>query len=133
MIDVQAELYTIGRKAVLEQYPEVELSSTLTLKPTKFPYVSIIEEDNAVFKRTSDSKRLENHARIMLQVDVYTTGNRKQQEARAIIGVIDETYGNIGLRRTMLSPTLNYNDTSVYRMTARYECIVSKDKEIYRR
>ena len=31
MIDVQAELYTIGRKAVLEQYPEVELSSTLTL------------------------------------------------------------------------------------------------------
>ena len=132
MIDVQAELYTIGRNAVLEQFPDAVLSSTETLKPVRFPYVSIIEEDNSVYKRTSDSRKIENHARLMIQVDCYTTGDRKQQVARSIMGIIDETYGNIGLRREMLFPTINYNDTSIYRMTARYTCVVSDKKEIYR-
>lgn len=132
MIDVQAELYTIGRKAVIEEYPDAELSSTQTLKPVRFPYVSIIEIENSVYRRTSDSRAIENHARIGLQVDVYTTGDRKQQEARNIMAIIDNAYGNIGLRRIMLYPTNNYNDTSVFRMTARYECVVSTNKEIYR-
>lgn len=133
MIDVQAELYTIGRKAVLDKYPNAELSSTLTLKPERFPYVSIIEQDNRVYGATRDSKSLENHAEIMLEVTVYTTGERKQQECRAIIGEIDKEYGKIGLQRMMLNPVTNYNDTQIYRMIARYRAVISKNKEIYRR
>lgn len=132
MIDVQAEIYTIGRNAVLDKYPDVELSSTLTLKPSRFPYVSIIEEDNSVYASTSDSRKIENHARIMIQVDVYATGDRKQQIARDIMSIIDTAYGNIGLRRIMLYPTTNYNDTSVFRMTGRYSFVVDENKNIYR-
>lgn len=133
MIDVQAELYTIGRQAVLDKFPNAELSSTVTLKPTRYPYVAIVEQDNRVYRATSDSESLENHAEIMLEVTVYTTGERKQQECRAIMGEIDKEYGKIGLQRMMLNPVTNYNDTQVYRMIARYRAVISKNKEIYRR
>ena len=133
MVDVQAELYTIGRNVVLDKYPNAELSSTYTLKPTRFPYVSIIEQDNRVYRATSDSDDLENHAEIMLEVTVYTTGDRKQQVCREIIGEIDKEYGKIGLQRMSLNPVTNYNDTQIYRMVARYRAVISKNKEIYRR
>lgn len=133
MIDVFAELYTIGRNAVIEEYPNAEVSSTQTLKPTHFPYTSIIEGDNSVYSPTRDSARMENHAQIMLEVQVYTTGDSKQTDCRAIIGVIDRVYGNIGLQRIMMSPVTNYNDTTKYRMVARYTGIISRNKEIYRR
>lgn len=133
MIDVQAELYTIGRQAVLDKFPNAELSSVFTLKPTRFPYVSIIEQDNRVYGATRDSANIENHAEIMLEVTVYTTGDKKQQECRAIIAEIDKEYGKIGLQRMMLNPVTNYNDTQIYRMIARYRAVISKNKEIYRR
>jgi len=133
MIDVQAELYTIGREAILTEHSNVTMSSTVTLKPSDFPFVSIVEEDNAVYKRTSDSARIENHAEVMIEVNVYTTGNSKQQDARSIMATLDKKYGDIGLQRMMLSPVPNYNDTTIYRLIARYRGIISTKKEIYRR
>ena len=133
MIDVQAELYTIGRQAILEEHKEVTLSSTTTLKPTSFPFVSIVEKDNAVYARTRDSRNIENHAEIMIEVNVYTTGDNKQQYARSIMATLDAKYGAIGLQRMMMNPIPNYNDTTIYRLIARYRGIISTNKEIYRR
>ena len=133
MIDVQAELYTIGREAILTQYPKTEVSSTYTLQPTKFPFVSIIEGDNAVYKATSDSARLENHASIMIEVNIYTTGDSKQSLARGIMAALDSKYSGLGLERIMMNPITNYNDTTVYRIVARYRGIISTNKQIYRR
>ena len=133
MIDVQAELYTIGRGAVKAVYPDVEVSSTYNLAPSEFPFVSIVEGDNSVYRQTMDSARIENHANIMLEVNVYTTGDNKQSMARSIMAVLDEKYGVIGLERMMMNPITNFNDTTVYRIVARYRGIISTKKEIYRR
>ena len=133
MIDVQAELYTIGRNAVIAEYPDAEVSAATLLQPSKFPCVSIVEASNKVFRQTSDSARIENHAEIMIEVNVFATGDRKQQDCRAIMNVIDTKYGNIGLERIMMYPIDNFNDTTVYRMVARYRGVISVNKEIYRR
>ena len=133
MIDVQSELYTIGREAIITDYPETEVSSTYNLQPSKFPFASIVEIDNSVYTPTSDSARVENHANITLEVQIYTTGANKQSEARGILSSLDEKYGGIGLTRMMSSPVTNLNDTNVYRLVARYRGIISINKEIYRR
>lgn len=133
MIDVQAELYTIGRQAIVEAFPDVEVSSTAVLKPEHIPFVTIIEQDNSTFYRTSDSENIENHAEVMIEVQAWTEGNDKQSKCRSIMNVIDEAYGKIGLRRLMLSPVTNYNETQLYRMVARYRAVISKEKQIYRR
>lgn len=133
MIDVQPELYTIARNALLEKVPTAETSSTYTLKPSHFPFASIEESDNSVYRRTSDSADIENHAEIMIEINTYAVGDDKMRVCRDMMGAIDEAYGKIGLQRIAMLPVINYSDTSVYRLTARYRGIISKNKEIYRR
>lgn len=133
MIDVQSEIYTIGRDAILTDYPETEISSTYNLQPSKFPFASIVEIDNSVYTPTSDSARVENHANITIEVNVYATGNDRQSKARGILSSLDKKFGGIGLTRMMSNPVTNLYDANVYRIVARYRGIISTNKEIYRR
>ena len=70
----------------------------------------------------------------MYQVDVYSNLNKgKKVQAKAIASMIDVLFSVNGFTRTFSNPVQNLADPTIYRITARYNAVVSKDKVVYRR
>ena len=134
MIDIESALFTKVAIAVRLEYPEAYVSDEYVSQPPRFPAVSIVEQDNSVLFQGRDSGNIENYADVMYQVDVYSNRNTgKKAECKAMIAFIDEQFTNLGFTRTFLNPVQNMNNTTIYRMTARYVAVVSKDQYIHRR
>lgn len=134
MIDIENELFTIISTDLRATYTDIFITGEYVKSPPSFPCVSIIEEDNQIYRNTRDSSNIENHVQVVYEVNVYsnkTTG--KKSECKAIISQIDKQMGRLGFTRTLLTPIPNELDATIYRMTARYRAIVSKDNMIYRR
>jgi hypothetical protein len=134
MIDIENELFTIISTDLRATYTDIFITGEYVKSPPSFPCVSIIEEDNQIYRNTRDSSNIENHVQVVYEVNVYsnkTTG--KKSECKAIISQIDKQMGRLGFTRTLLTPIPNELDATIYRMTARYRAIVSKENMIYRR
>ena len=134
MIDIENELFTIISTDLRATYTDIFITGEYVKSPPSFPCVSIIEEDNQTYRNTRDSSNIENHVQVVYEVNVYsnkTTG--KKSECKAIISQIDKQMGRLGFTRTLLTPIPNELDATIYRMTARYRAIVSKENMIYRR
>lgn len=139
MIDAETEIFNTIATVLREKYSSIFITGEYVPSPSSFPCVSIIEEDNQVWKNSRDSSNTENHVQVIYEVNVYSnkiTG--KKSQCKEIIAVIDSTMQDMGFTRTMLGPIPNEDGTaSIYRMTARYRAIigVSDDGEylIYRR
>ena len=77
---------------------------------------------------------MENHSTLMYEVNVYSNKKTgKKTECKKIITLVDEAMSALGFTRIMLQPIPNMDDATIYRMTARYRAVVSKDKVIFRR
>ena len=110
------------------------MSGEYVKSPPSFPAVSFVEMDNSVYASTQTGVGVENHASLMYEVNVYSNKTKgKKSECREIIALIDEEMANLGFTRIMLQPIPNMDDATIYRITARYKAVVSKDKTIYRR
>ena len=134
MIDIENEILDEVFKRLSAAFPKVNLASEYVRAPAAFPHVSVFEADNAVLKRTRDSSNVENHAVLMYEANVYSNkASGKKQECRKIAMALDEVMAGMGFTRTMMNHIPNLNDASIYRITARYTAIVSKNKTIYRR
>lgn len=134
MINIENDVFNIVSTKVREKYPDIYMSGEYVKSPPTFPAVSLIEMDNSVYEKTQTSGENENHASLMYEVNVYSNRvTRKKSECKAIITLIDEEMIALGFSRTMLQPIPNMDDATIYRMTARYKAVVSKDKTIYRR
>lgn len=76
----------------------------------------------------------ENHAAIFYVVEVYSNKSAgKKREARQIMSLADDTMQRLGFVRVSLNSIPNALDNTVFRLTARYEAVVSRTKTIYRR
>lgn len=136
MIDVESQVFTLIATALREEYgaSNIFVAGEYVSQPSKFPAILIVEQENTVYRRGSDSERIENFADVMYQVDVYSNKNKgKKAECKEIIGKIDALFAQMGFTRTFLNPVQNMNDATIYRMTARYTAVVSRDEIIYRR
>jgi len=134
MIDVESQVFQACADAFHAAYPNGYIAGEYVSKPPKFPAVSVVEMDNTVLERGIDSGDIENFADVMYQVDVYSNLNKgKKAQAKAIIALIDEQLVHFGFTRSFLNPIQNFNDATIYRMTARYRAVVGKDHYIYRR
>ena len=134
MINIENEIFDIVSKKVRSEYPDIYMSGEYVKSPPSFPSVSLIEMDNTVYDITQTSGENENHASLMYEVNVYSNRvTRKKSECKSIITLIDEEMISLGFSRIMLQPIPNMDDATIYRMTARYKAVVSKDKKIYRR
>ena len=134
MIDVENEVFSLIATALRAAYDDIYITGEYVSQPPKFPAVFIVEMDNTVYERGTDSGSIENFANVMYQVDVYSNLNRgKKLECKTIIGMIDALFAANGFTRTSLSPVQNMNDPTVYRMTGRYQAVVGKDMNVYRR
>lgn len=134
MIDIESEVFQTVADAFRAAYPNGFIAGEYVSQPPKFPAVSLVEMDNTVYERGSDSGDIENFVTVMYQVDVYSNLNMgKKAQTKAIVALIDEEMERMGFTRTFLNPVQNMNDATIYRMTGRYRGVVSKDHLIYQR
>lgn len=116
------------------QFPGIWMSGRATDQPSEYPAVTLVERDNAVLREMSSVQSPEMAATVMYQADVYSNlvGGAKL-EARKILQVLDEVMTGMGFARISLSPVDNLQDSTIYRLVARYEATVDRDLWIYRR
>lgn len=134
MINIENDVFDIVSKKVRSEYSDIYMSGEYVKSPPSFPAISLVEMDNTTLTTTQTSCENENHASLMYEVNVYSnkvTG--KKRECKAIISLIDNEMIALGFTRILLQPIPNMDDATIYRMTARYKAVVSKDKTIYRR
>ena len=134
MIDIANIVFTRVATKVRESRPDAFVSGGYVRVPPSFPAASLVEMGNTTRVDTIDSGSNENYANVMYEANVYSnkiTGG--YTECREILALIDEEMLAIGFIRIMFNPIPNENDSTVYRMMARYEAAVSNDHKIFRR
>lgn len=133
MIDVEPMVFTRVSDKVHSKFPKVSVSGEEVRSPSELPFASVVETDNYTYTNTIDSGSNENHAVVVFEVDCGSNKtSKKKSECKAIMSCIDEEMLAIGFTRTMLIPVRD-EDTTVYRLKARYTAVVSSDKKFYRR
>ncbi len=121
MIDCEAKVFQACADAFRVAYPNGFIAGEYVPQPPKFPAVSVVEMDNTVDERALDNGSIENAVNVMYQVDVYSNKNTgKKAQAKAIIALIDSVLAQYRFVRTFCNPVQNFNDATIYRMTARY-------------
>ena len=121
MIDVESKVFQACADAFRAAYPNGFIAGEYVSQPPKFPAVMVVEMDNNVDERALDNGNVENAVNVMYQVDVYSNRNTgKKAQAKAIIALIDNVLAQYRFVRTFCNPVQNFNDATIYRMTARY-------------
>ena len=131
MIDVAPEVNSRVATALRAEFPNIDVSDDYIRAPSRFPHVSVTEEDNSVIaRRTTDGKEM---ARLVYHVNVYSNKSKgKKTEARKIMAVVDQTMASMNALRTFLHPVPNMQNHTIYRLTAQY--VMDTDgKYFYRR
>lgn len=93
--------------------PEAPLTAT--------SYLSFAMKDNPIYRKTSDSDKIENHVQPMIQIDVFS--EISLHEAKQIMKLADAVMVGDGWERTFLQPI---QLTFPFRMTARYQAVVEE-------
>lgn len=128
MIDIEPIVFEAVKNAV----SPVKCSPTYQDRSKVFPLVTVEEHDNSVYEKTQDSGNIENHARVLYEVNVYSNlASGKKAQAKQLIHKVDEVMANFGFVRSYCKPTPNLADSTVYRITARYRAVIDKDQNIY--
>ena len=121
MIDVESQVFQKCADAFRAVYPNGYIAGEYVPQPDHFPAVMVVEMDNNVDERAMDNGNIENAVNVMYQVDVYSNLNKgKKAQTKAIIALIDEVLAQYRFIRTFSNPIQNFNDATIYRMTARY-------------
>lgn len=133
MIDIENQVFTAVRTAVITEYSDAKIESVLNLSPAEFPFVSVEEISNGSVEQSIDSGSNENHGAVTYEINVYSNkiAGRKA-EAKSILAIADGVMLELGFVRSMTSP-INMNDGTKYRIIARYTAVVSQDEIIFRR
>ena len=131
MIDCEAKVFQACADAFRAAYPNGYITPEYVPQPPKFPAVSVVEMDNNVDERAIDNGSIENAVNVMYQVDVYSDLNRgKKAQAKAIIALIDEVLAQYRFVRTFCNPIQNFNEATIFRMTARYRRRITDTEQI---
>lgn len=129
MIDVESRVFQQCADVFRAAYPNGYIAGEYVSQPPKFPAVALVEMDNSVDERAMDNGRIENAVNVMYQVDVYSNKNTgKKAQTKAIIALIDGVMADHRFIRTFCNPIQNFDDATIYRMTARYRRRIT-DKE----
>lgn len=122
MIDIEREVYTPIVETLRKRFPGISVSGEYVNSPAKFPYVSIVEQDNYTTKERLDSSQKERYATVMYEVNVYSNkAGKKKTVCREIMGVISEMLYRKNFIRTFMSPVPNLENGTIYRLVARYK------------
>lgn len=122
MIDIERKVYTPIAETLRKRFPGISVSGEYVNSPAKFPYVSIVEQDNYTTKERLDSSQKERYATVMYEVNVYSDkAGKKKTVCREIMDVIDEMLYKLNFTRISMSPVPNMENGTIYRLVARYK------------
>ena len=109
-------------KLYLFQWDGILVSGEYVNAPTRFPYVSLVEQDNYTTEAHMDSGDTERFATLMYEVNVYSDkAGGKKSVCRKIMRFVDDLMYAKNFRRTSLSPVPNLENATIYRLVARYK------------
>lgn len=134
MIDAESLIYSEIYEKVTMKYPNLYMTGEYVRVPSSFPCVSLVEIDNATFRKSQTTQGRENHVAVTYELNVYsnkTTG--KKSQCREITAFIDDLLAELNFTRRILEPVPNQDDPTIYRMFGRYRAVISKDYQIFRR
>lgn len=138
MIDIEDDIFDEVSEKVYAAFekkcPDLLMMSEYVKSPSSFPFISLVEIDNATFRNTQSTDGNENHVAVTYELNVYSNKTSgKKTECKALAGFIDEILLGMNFTRTMLEPVPNQDEATIYRMLGRYRAVISKNKTIYRR
>ena len=134
MIDIENAIFTKVANELKAQYPDIYVTGEYVRTPPSFPCVSIEEKSNIPLTVTRTSSSNENHVALMYEVNIYSNKQAgRKTECKAVAQIADEAFERMGFTRSMLSPTPNLDDATIYRITGRYQAVADAKQVIYRR
>ena len=121
MIDTESIVFTKHAENLRTKFEGITVSGEYIHAPSKFPYVSIVEQDNYSSTDKLDSSIREKFATVMYEAKVYTNkSGHKKSEARKIMAEIDKMFIGMNFKRLSMNPVPNMENATIYRLTARY-------------
>ena len=133
MIDKENEVYTRVNEIVMDKFPKANMDSEYVSFPAGFPHVSLYQSDSYTPSNREDNSLKPKFAVITFDVNVYSNKKTgKKQECKKIMNEIDDVMHSMNFRRIVMTPVPNLNDSTIYRLTARYQGEAS-ETTFYRR
>lgn len=131
MIDPEFAVFNAVVTELKLMYPDVFATGDVSSTPAKFPAVSIVEISNTVVERMR-TRKIENAVAVAFEVNVYSNKiGYSKMEAKEILSTVDGSFEKLGFTRTLCNQVQNLDDSSIYRMVARYEAVIDGDNWIY--
>ncbi len=130
MINIEDKIINEMYEAVMAVSPNANIVSEYVRKPQSFPHVSIIEQYNNTHQRAATLSSIDHASDLMYEVNVYsnlTVG--KKNEVKTIMSAICDRFSALGFLRNSTMVTPNVEDSTIYRMTARFERVIG-DMEV---
>ncbi len=134
MIDIETILFSEVSSEVRERYPQIFMTGEYVKSPPSFPCVSLVEVDNATYRKTQTTENMEGYVALTYELNVYSNKTKgKKAECKEIIGFIDELLMERNFTRIMLEPVPNQDEATIYRMLGRYRAVASRNNTLFRR
>ena len=131
MIDCEVKVFNRAYAVAAPLCAKGKFTSTVITDPdTKLPAASLIEMDNTTVTGLQTSTPIENFALVTYQLEVYATS---KSECRAVFSAVDDEMISMNFTRISGQYINNPGNTKVFRYVARYEALVDRDGNLYRR
>lgn len=134
MIDCENAIFATVATALRAEFPGIFVAGEQVAAPSTFPAVMLVEMDNSTYRRTMELSGLENHAKVMYQVEIYSNkSSGKKAECKAILAIADAEMQRMGFLRIGGGPMPVPNaDATKYRMVARYSAVINRSGAIHK-
>ena len=121
MIDIEPEVFTRLKTAIVAEYPAADVQGVYVNAPSVFPHVSIEMQDSSDVSEHISQDPTDEHDLCLFDINIYSNkeGTRKS-ECKAIAQIVDRVMKSMNFRRTAFTPVPNLNDATIYRFVARY-------------
>lgn len=132
MLDAESAIFTVVANDLRARFDGISVYGEEVESPASFPCVTLVQTDNATYKRTMTAENTENHVSAVFVANAYSNSlPLGKQQCKDIIAAIDEILRGLGFVRTLSEPIPNYERT-IRRRVARWNGIVGADGYIYK-
>lgn len=119
MIDCENEIFDACKTAILTEFSTAFVSSEVVKAPPSMPHVSIIMIDNPNAVRYCVGSK--EYVTPTFEVQAYSVKQTgKKTECKQLINIVDTIMRSKNFTRELLTPVMNLENDSIYRLVARY-------------
>ena len=130
MIDVENHVFDAVYASVSGVVPSGNFASVYVPAPASFPFVTLMEMDNATDTRHLSTSDDEEYAIVTYEANIYSMD---KQECRRIADVLDRAMYKLNFTRLSMAFIPNLSDRTIYRINSRYQAVADTNNVMYRR